>query len=77
MIDCSDILSSISINVPIRTFRNYNLFVEPFSKYNYIDNFSLYKFYKMFNKLISHSIDIFNISYLQFKTKCCRLLFSI
>ena len=73
MIDCSDILSCINIFVPNRTLRNYNLFEIPFVKYNYIGNFSLYKFYKIYNKF-SNDLDVFDMPFHIFKGKCCKLL---
>ena len=74
-INCNDILGSIQINVPSRFFRNNHLFVNRFAKFNSIGNFSLYKFYKIFN-FFSSDLDIFNMSISAFKSTWLKPLCS-
>lgn len=75
MIDCTDILNSIDFNVPNRSLRCTQFFKLPFLKYNYVDNFSLYKFYRIFNEFSAH-LDIFNMSFSAFRDRCSELLIS-
>ncbi|GBO21125.1 hypothetical protein AVEN_271152-1 [Araneus ventricosus] len=60
-IDCTDILSTINFSVPDRSLRNRSSFPNVYSRFNYIDRFSLYKFYKAFNK-ISGELDVYHMS---------------
>lgn len=71
-IDCIGILEYIHFALPTRT-RSHTLFPVVFTRYNYIDNFCLYKFYRIFNA-ISVDVDIFGSSLNVFKAQCSRLL---
>lgn len=73
MIDCSDILGCINIKVPNRSLRINHLFETTSVKANYIGNFSLYRFYRIFNEF-SVELDIFYMSLAIFKGKCMALL---
>ena len=68
-IDCCDILSCISFYVPNRSLRDRPLFRIFPHKYNYVENFCLFKFYKIFNN-VQDDIDIFFMSYANFKKMC-------
>ncbi|GBM73616.1 putative RNA-directed DNA polymerase from transposon BS [Araneus ventricosus] len=68
-IDCTDILSAINFAVPARSLRNQGSFPNVYSRFKYIDRFSLYKFYKTFNK-ISGELDIYHMSPTVFKSNC-------
>ncbi|GBN56344.1 hypothetical protein AVEN_11434-1 [Araneus ventricosus] len=74
-IDCSDILSAINFAVPARSLRNQGSFPNVYSRFKYIDRFSLYKFYKTFNK-ISGELDIYHMSPTVFKSNCFQLLYT-
>lgn len=73
LIDCNEILGSLHFSVPNRILRKHHLFRNPFTRLNYIDNFCVYKFYKIFNG-IGEDLDIFNMSFNIFKTNCALLL---
>ncbi|GBN28476.1 hypothetical protein AVEN_90997-1 [Araneus ventricosus] len=74
-IDCTDILSAINFAVPARSLRNQGSFPNVYSRFKYIDRFSLYKFYKTFNK-ISGELDIYHMSPTVFKSNCFQLLYT-
>ncbi|GBM59470.1 putative RNA-directed DNA polymerase from transposon BS [Araneus ventricosus] len=74
-IDCTDILSAINFAVPARSLRNQGSFPNVYSIFKYIDRFSLYKFYKTFNK-ISGELDIYHMSPTVFKSNCFQLLYT-
>ncbi|GBM95053.1 putative RNA-directed DNA polymerase from transposon BS [Araneus ventricosus] len=74
-IDCTDILSAINFAVPARSLRNQGSFPNVYSRFKYIDRFSLYKFYKTFNK-ISGELDIHHMSPTVFKSNCFQLLYT-
>ncbi|GBO05405.1 hypothetical protein AVEN_264006-1 [Araneus ventricosus] len=72
-IDCTVILSAINFAGPARSLRNQDSFPNVYSRFIYIDRFSLYKFYKSFNK-ISGELDIYHMSPTVFKSNCFQLL---
>ncbi|GBN62678.1 hypothetical protein AVEN_90603-1 [Araneus ventricosus] len=74
-IDCTDILSAINFAVPARSLRNQGSFPNVYSRFKYIDRFSLYKFYKTFNK-ISGELDIYHMSPTVSKSNCFQLLYT-
>ncbi|GBN84643.1 putative RNA-directed DNA polymerase from transposon BS [Araneus ventricosus] len=74
-IDCTDILSAINFAVPARSLKNQGSFPNVYSRFKYIDRFSLYKFYKTFNK-ISGKLDIYHMSPTVFKSNCFQLLYT-
>lgn len=72
-IDCSDILDLVQFSVNRRNLRSTNLFVTQCCKFNYIANFSLYKFYNLYNQF-SHILDVFGMSVGHFRQTCINVL---
>lgn len=75
MINCTYMLNFIDLNILYKSLRSTQILILTFLKCNYVSNFSLYNFYKIFNEL-SVQLDFFNISYNAFKDKLSELLIS-
>ena len=73
LIDCSDILNMIQFSVRSHNLRNSNLFMNPLCKFNYVKNFSLYRFYDIFNRF-SKDPDTFYTPFNAFKNLCKNVL---
>ena len=71
--DIIEIHNCIEIAVPNRSLRHKYLFKNVFTKYNHVNNFSLFKFYKIFNGF-SEELDVFYMSFNIFKSKCIEIL---
>lgn len=73
MIDCPEILHLIYFSVKCHNLRNYDLFVIPLCRSNYLKNHPIYRFYSLFN-LLGNEIDLFS-NFNEFKKKCLMILY--